>query len=180
LLATIKSRCIRIRFEAPTRAQCEEVLAGHGLAPAQANALARLAEGAPGIALALARSGASVIVATLARVARGERSAQAAARDLWELEGEFAGKTEAARDRARARVVLELAQRLVRDARRTALGGEPEALGLGEEAQALAARLDQRELGRRVLALATIRSDVERNLGAASVLERGLLVLAGG
>jgi DNA polymerase-3 subunit delta' len=165
LLATIKSRCIRIRFDAPTHAQCVEVLLRAGLAGEEARVLARLADGAPGVALALARSGAPAIVACVARVARGERPPQAAAQELWELEGEFPGRTEAARDRARARVALDCTQRLVREALHAAVG------------VALGARLGERELVRRARALATIRADVDRNLGAASALERALLVL---
>jgi len=178
LLPTIRSRCIRIRFDAPTRAQCAEVLARAGLAPEEAGTLARLADGAPGVALALARSGAREMVACLARVARGERPPQAAAQELWELEGEFPGRTESARDRARARVALEFTQRLVRDALHASVGVAPEGLALGAEAPGLAARLGERELVRRARALAEIRADVDRNLGAASAVERALLVLA--
>jgi DNA polymerase-3 subunit delta' len=180
LLATIKSRCIRIRFDAPSQAQCAEVLARAGLEPLAALELARLADGAPGVALALAHSGAREIVACVVRVARGERPPQAAAQELWELEGEFAGRTEAARDRARARVVLDVTQRLVREALHAAVGVAPGGLALGEEAATLGARLGQRELARRARALATIRADVDRNLGAASAVERALLVLAAG
>lgn len=178
LLATIRSRCIRIRFDAPSRAQCEEVLRGHGHEPEAARTLARLADGAPGLALTLARTGAREVLAALAGVALGRRAPQAAAQELWELEGEFHGRTEGARDRARARAAVELVQGLVRDALRVAVGVDPEGLPLGEESRALAARVGERELARRARALAEVRADIDRNLNASGALERALLVLA--
>jgi len=178
LLATIRSRCIRIRFEAPGRAACETVLRAAGHDPEAARALARLADGAPGVALELARGGARAVLEALAGVAGGRRAPQAAAQELWEIEGEFHGRTDSAKDRARARAALELVQGLVRDALRLAVGGEAEELPLGEEARPLALRLDERELVRRSRDLARIRADIDHNLSSSGAVERALLVLA--
>lgn len=178
LLATIRSRCIRIRFDAPAREPCEAVLRAAGQSSEAAHALARMADGAPGVALELARTGAREALQALAGVVAGRRAPQAAAEDLWELEGEFHGRTEGAKDRARARAAVELVQGLVRDALRLSVGVEAERLPLGEEARPLAARLGERELARRLRALARIRVDIDRNLNASGAVERALLVVA--
>jgi len=180
LLPTIRSRCIRIRFDPPGRASCEEVLRSHGHDAETASNLARLADGAPGRAVQLARSGAREALVVLAPVAAGRRAPQAAAQELWEVEGEFPGRTDGARDRARARAALELVQELVRAALHLAVGADEAQLSLGPEARGLAARLGERELARRARALAEIRADIERNLSPSGALERALLVLAAG
>ena len=179
LLATIRSRCIRIRFDAPAREPCEEVLRAAGQEPESARVFARLADGAPGVALELARTGAREALRTLSGVAAGKRAPQAAAEELWEIEGEFPGRTEGAKDRARARAAVELVQGLVGDALRLSVGVEAERLPLGEEARELAARLGERELARRLRTLARIRADIDRNLNAPGTVGRALLVLAG-
>lgn len=180
LLATIKSRCIRIRFASLAPAQCAAVLRASGLDEVEALELARLSEGSPGVALALAQSGAREILARLVDVALGRRGPSAAADELWELEGEFTGKTESARDRERCRVVLDLAVALARDAGRAAGGLPPEALAHGEAAAALAERAGAEGLARRILSLAEARADVEHNLAPGTLLDRALGVLAHG
>jgi DNA polymerase III subunit delta' len=180
LLATIKSRCIRIRFEALSRAQCEQVLAARGLEAHEAGELARLAEGSPGLALAMAQNGSRAIRARLVAAALGEASPLDVAEELWEVEGEFAGKTSGAEDRERGRVVLDLAQALVRDAWRARAGVPAADLANGDVAVALARRADERELARRGEFLAQARVDVDQNLAPGPLLERALLVLADG
>jgi len=180
LLPTIKSRCIRIRFSAPSRADCEAVLAEAGLAAAEAQRLARLAEGSPGQALVLARTEAPAALDILGRVGLGRLSPLDAAAELFELEGEFPGKTQGAQDRERCRALLDLALALVRDAWRAAAGVPHERLALGETAAALAAHLGAEALERRGVRLAAARVDVEQNLSPAPLLERALLDLAEG
>lgn len=180
MLPTIKSRCIRIRFGSPTRAQCEAVLAAAGLDPAEASTLSRLAEGSPGRALAMAQNGSRAALEILGAVALGRQSPQDAGPELWELEGEFTGKTESARDRERCRALLELAQALVRDAWRARCGVDRATLANGELAGLLAARLDERELMRLGERLAAARVDVEQNLSPGPLLERALFGLAEG
>jgi DNA polymerase-3 subunit delta' len=180
LLATIKSRCIRIRFQPLAHAACEEVLRTSGLDAQEAGALARLGEGSPGRALDLARSSAPAILARLAEVALGRSAPSAAAAELWELDGEFSGKSESAMERERCRVVLDLAQALVRDAWRASAGVTSAELAHGDTAIALAGRVHAAELHRRGLALAEARADVDHNLAAGALIERGLAVLAFG
>jgi len=176
----VKSRCIRIRFDPLTPAQCEGVLQESGLEPAAARELARLAGGSPGQALAMARNGTREICARLAAVARGERDPLEVGAELWELEVELPGKTPAASERERARVVLELAQALLADAWRARAGVAPEQLAHGDVAAGLAEHASERELHARGEALLGARADVDRNLAPAAVLQRALLVLAEG
>lgn len=180
LLATIKSRCIRIRFEALSRARCEEALRAAGLEPAAAHELARLSDGSPGAALAMARNGTRALRERLVSVVRRERPALDVAAELQELEGDFPGKSPGARERERARVVLELCQALVRDAWRLRAGLAPEDLPHGDVARELAERFGERELARQGENLALARADVERNLAPVPLLERALLVLSDG
>jgi len=180
LLATIRSRCIRVRFTSLTPERCVEALLAAGIEAEAAKALARLAGGSPGKALAMAQNGAREICARLAAVARGERDPLAAAAELWELEGDFPGRTPGAKERERARVVLELAQGLLSDAWRASAGVPVERLAQGESAAALAARASERELRSRGESLLAARADIERNLAPEAVLQRVLLVLAEG
>lgn len=178
LLSTLKSRCIRIRFASLTREACEVVLRENGLSPGEARDMARISEGSPGTAMALARSGAATILERLGEVAAGRRSPFLAAAELWELEGEFPGKSEGAMQRERCRVVLDLVAKLLGDAQRAALGISEDALALGTPAGALGARVSLTELMHRARVLAEIRVDVEHNLAPTSLLERALGVLA--
>jgi len=113
-------------------------------------------------------------------VARGERDPLEVGAELWELEVELPGKTPAAAERERARVVLELAQLLLADAWRARAGVPPARLAHGEVAEGLARRASERELHARGEALLVARADVDRNLAPAAVLQRALLVLAEG
>jgi len=180
LRAPVKSRCIRIRFDPLTRAQCEEVLRASGLEPEAARELARLAEGSPGKALAMAHGGTREICARLAAVARGDREPLEVVAELWELEQDLPGKSPSAGERERARVVLELAQALLADAWRARVGVNPERLAHGESVAGLAERASESELFARGEALLVARADVERNLAPSAVLQRALLVLAEG
>jgi DNA polymerase-3 subunit delta' len=180
LLPTILSRCVRIRFDPLDAEECAAVLAAHGLASADARELARLAAGSPGRALAMARDGTREIRALLVAVASGARDPLAASGELWELEGELPGKTQTARERERARTVLDLAQALVSDALRLAAGRPADALAHGDVAGTRAARAGERDLAGRAVALLQVRADIERNLAPAALVERALLVLAQG
>lgn len=180
LLPTIKSRCIRIRFAPLAPEACIQVLLAAGLEPAAASELARLAEGSPGLALAMARNGTQDVRERLAAVVRRERAALDVAAELGELEGEFAGKSEGARERERVRAALELCQALVRDAWRLCAGVAADELASADVARVLAERFGARELARLGEFLTLARADVERNLAPASLLERALLALAEG
>ena len=180
LLPTVKSRCIRIRFEPLAPADCERILRESGLEAEAARQLARTSRGAPGLALAQERMLYRKLRDVLVAVASGERPPLDAAQEVWALPGEFAGSTPGALERERARVVAELALALLQDALRAHVGVPAERLAHGTAAAGLSASLGERELRRRIAALLTARSDVEHNLGPASILERVLLLLADG
>ena len=180
LLATIKSRCIRIRFAALAQEPCERILLAAGIEPEAARELARLSEGSPGQALAMAQNGTRELRDRLVAVVRRERFPLETATELWELEADFRGKSAAAGERERARVVLELAQALVRDAWRLKAGIAAAGLPHGADVGELAARFDAQELVRQGEWLALARVDVERNLAPVALLERALLLLAEG
>jgi len=179
LLPTIKSRCVRIRFEPLDAADCAEVLARSGLTGAGAERLARWAEGSPGRALALAARQAETIRDRIAAVLGGEAAPWVAARELFELEGAFEGKTPAARARDRARVILDLALAVVRDRLRAAAGAPLEALPHGDLAADAAGsgRRAPQAQARILERLLVTRGDIERNLSPDAVVERALLVL---
>lgn len=178
LLPTIRSRCVRVGFDALGPDDCRAVLATEGMEEARAKRLARWSGGSPGRALALAAGGAEAIRAILAEVGRGELAAAAATREIWEVEGKFPGKTPAASSRARARVALDLLLAVVADLRRLGAGLEPDELPHGDLAAELAAREPRSDLdlGGRLAALVEIRGDVERNLLPELLVERALLV----
>jgi DNA polymerase-3 subunit delta' len=180
LLSTLKSRCIRLRFAPLGSDDCARVLLAAGLEEDVARELARMADGSPGVALAMAVNGTRELHAALVALARGERDAPAVAADVWALEAEFAGKSDNAQARERVRVALDLAQLLARDALRHASGVPADALAFADGASVLARRLGGAQLVRLGLELARARADVERNLTPAAVLERALLALGYG
>jgi DNA polymerase-3 subunit delta' len=180
LLPTILSRCVRIRFDPLSRAQCEQVLRAEGVPEEAARRLARIAEGSPGRAQELARNGTLAVLEGISAAARGLRPALEVAAELWEIEGEFTGRTEGMRARERARAILDAVLALARDAWRLAAGAREDDLALGPLARPVAERSTAHELARRGRFLAAARADVERNLQPTHLVERALLVLAEG
>jgi len=180
LLTTIRSRCVRIRFQPLSVPECEAVLVAGGLEAQRARDLARVAGGSPGLALELERRSLLEMCAALLAVALGERSPLEVAPELWELPGEFPGGTPTARERERARSIVDLTLMLLADARRLAAGAPPERLAHGPEVAALAARLGENELRRRTWRLFEVRADIERNLTPGALIDRVLLLLAAG
>jgi DNA polymerase-3 subunit delta' len=180
LLSTLKSRCVRLRLRSPDLETCRAILEQQGLEPAEARALARLARGSPGLALAARGRNLLALRALLMGLLAGQRAALATAAELWELEGDFPGGTENARDRERLRSVLELSLELLLDCLRARAGRPPAGLAHGELVPEILGRLDERGLESRVGALLEARADVERNLNPAMLLERSLLVLEEG
>jgi DNA polymerase-3 subunit delta' len=178
LLPTTLSRCVRVPFGALAPGEVRALLARGGIAGAQADELARWARGSPGRALRLARENAARQLEIGCAVARGELALGAALEELAGLEGEFAGKTDAAELRTRARSFLDLVLELLLDAERAAAGCERAGLAHGERAAELAAApAALRE--RRLADVLAARQDVERNLAGDGLLERGLRALCG-
>lgn len=177
LLDTILSRCVRVRTDPLSSQDGRAVLRENGLEDERAARLTRWAEGAPGRALSYAERGAEEAVGLLAEALAGDRDALASAALLAEIKGRFTGGTPSAKARDRARLVLDFAVSLARDAVRIELAGaDPEDLPFGPEAAAARAKAGWT---RRLEQLLVCRADVERNVGPDGLFERALLVLAG-
>lgn len=183
LLPTIKSRCVRLRFDSLGAADCAAILAREGLPEQGALRLARWAEGSPGRALELAARQAESMREKIAAVLGGQAAPWIAGRELFELEGAFAGKTAPARARDRGRLILDLMLAVVRDRIRADAGVPPDELphgdlieGVVSSSPGAAGTRAQAETLERLLAA---RADIDRNLAPDAVVERALLVLAG-
>ena len=177
LLDTILSRCVRVRCAPLSDEDGRAVLTEEGLEPERAERLTRWCEGSPGRALDHAARGAEAAVAVLVDVLGGGRDPLDAARALAGLEGRFRGATPSAKARDRARLVLDLAIGLARDAHRIERAGvAADTLPFGPE---LAARRAGTDWGGRLEALLACRASVDRNVGPDGLFERALLVFAG-
>lgn len=180
LLPTIRSRCVQVQFEGLDAAAVHAVLAERGIAAPRAERLARWSRGSPGVALLRSAQCALEMRELLEIVQTGEAPPLIAARALWELEGEFDGKTAKAQERARARAFLDLALDVLSDVERAANGATPEGLAHGD----IAARADfacvaSPILRRRALELLLgLRRDIEANLDPPTLTDRAFLALA--
>jgi len=177
LLATVHSRCVRVRFGAPAAEIASALLAREGVPSADIGPCVRWARGAPGEALRLARRAATPMRALLGAVASGELAVHQALAAYAELEGDFAGRTPSAGERVRARAFLDLALEVLADVRRARAGLDPAALAHGDLTAAGWARAG----GRAEAALEEClraRQDVDLNLAPEAAVERVLLALA--
>jgi DNA polymerase-3 subunit delta' len=176
LLPTVRSRLVPVRFAPLPDAALRAVRARAGVPPAQLAPLARWGRGAPGRALLLLAQGAPALRPVLARVLSGELDPLAGAGEALEVEGEFPGKTPAARSRARARAVLDLALEVLADLQRARAGADAAGLAHGDLVPAAAARPDV-ELEAALERALEARQDVDLNLDPALAVERALLAL---
>ncbi|MDA0948150.1 MAG: hypothetical protein O2799_06500, partial [Planctomycetota bacterium] len=108
----------------------------------------------------------------LGQALRGSGDAPGLVKALLEVEGEFPGRTDRARDRERVRLWLDLGLELVRDLQRLAAGILPEELVHGERLPGSAPA--PAALARLLEAWLEARADLDLNLNPASVLERVL------
>lgn len=177
LLPTLRSRCVPVRLEPLGTQAVETALAGAGGAPESARRVARWSAGSPGRALELAARAAPELRDVLEAVWRGELSPLAAAGRVWELEGEFRGRTPSARQRDRARALLDLALDLVSDGVRAEAGAAPTTLAHGDLFEDGTA-LDPARLRAGLDGLLAARADLELNLDAQGLVDTGLLAVA--
>ncbi len=178
LLPTIRSRCVRIRFEPLSNAECVQVLTEEGLALDEAEELARWARGSPGRALSLRARNVRELRGLFLSALFGERPPFELAQAIDELDGDFEGATEGARERDRARTAIELSQALLLDLLRAGNGLDPLELAHGDAARRAAeGGSDSRGIERALARLLALRADVDRNLQPGALVERALLVL---
>ena len=172
LLETIRSRCMVVRFDSLSAADCSTVLRG---STATGDDILRWAQGSPGRALDLVAQSAPVMRAILADVLRGSCDPFAASTQLQECPGEFHGKTPTAKVRTRTRAALDLLLAVLADGIRYVQGAPLETLVHNDLAPlALGQRLAWERALERVVAL---RGEVELNLTPEGLLDRALLAL---
>lgn len=179
LLPTVRSRLVSAPLRPLAPETVSQVLLEHGVEAERGARLARWSKGSVGGSLALLRQGAEEVLPRLAAVLAGNRRPLAAAAEVFALKGEFAGRTELARDRARARAALDLALGLARDQARSDLGLDPDRLALGEFVLPGAGQRARRVLASGVVReLVDARAAVDGNVSPGPVLGQALTVLA--
>ena len=177
LLDTVKSRVVPIAFERLADADAAAVLTASGIDGREAEALARWSAGSPGVALRLAARGATQLREILLGVARGETHPARASAAVWEVEGDYPGKTAPAQRRLRAETFLDVGLELWLDLERRLAGAAPDSLPHGDLLQGLPpSPAPARE--RRLEAWLTARQDVGLNLSPEALIDRALAAAA--
>lgn len=176
LLPTVRSRCVLVRLEPPPEREGIALLERRGLERGQAERLLRWSRGAPGKALALRARGAEAFRPLLASLIEGKVPALQTARAVWEVEGEFQGRTPAAKARDQARTFLELALDAVGDLLRSAEGVPAADLPHGDLAPA-AREWSAARLRSALDELLGARGDLDRNLDPQALVDLALLAL---
>jgi len=130
LLPTVRSRVVRVPLAPLERTASRAVIDRLGeegaiAAGVDVDALAALAEGAPGLAVEAAREGLVPLRGHLVDVLTGRTRAYAALEAIWKVEGEYRARTQRMRDGERVRVAARLAGGLLLDAQRVAEGVAP-------------------------------------------------------
>ncbi|MEM6568016.1 MAG: hypothetical protein AAF957_06375 [Planctomycetota bacterium] len=184
LLRTVRSRVVRVSCEALDAAACADVTArALGLDPADEDdaerlgALVRASGGSPGIAALLDARAALPIAGLVGAALAGDRSASEVASELWDLDGDYPGRTPFVRRRSRAEAILDLGLEVLTDVERCASGIDPAGLRHGGIAGRIASSdaLGVTARRRRVAdAWLTARADLELNLSPEGLVDRAL------
>jgi hypothetical protein len=188
LLQTVRSRVVTERFAPLDPRTCAEVLftaGGFDRSNAEdvaaVDVLGRLAGGAPGAALELHARSAPRIAELLGDAFAGARPAGEVAAELWDLDGDFPGKSAFVRRRVRAETILDLGLEVLVDVERRIAGLPPEGLRHGEVAERLAGdrrfvrEADRRRMGESWL---SAREDLHLNLSPEGLVDRALAAAA--
>lgn len=181
LLATVRSRVVPLRFDSLDAETCDEILWRDG--PFRFDSddelvarLTKLGGGSPGRALRLFARGVPAMEDLLAAAFCGRRTNADVARELFEVEGEFPGKTPAAERRTLALTAIDLGLEILTDVERVAAGRDASALAHGDVASAaLNGPLENTYLRRRIgRAWLAAREDLGLNLLPEALIERAL------
>jgi len=176
LLATVRSRLMRVDFGALEPAALATLLAEEpsvaDLDDTAYTRLVRLAAGSPGRALRLARRRVPAMRALFDEALAGRIGPSAAARALWELDGDFSARTEAAERRLCAETFLDLGLEVLRDLERRRAGLAADELVHGDAPEP--ARNGEATRRGRMDAWIAARQDVQRNLGPEALVDRAL------
>jgi DNA polymerase-3 subunit delta' len=185
LLATVRSRVVPVKFGGVAGPQCEEILRGHKVfakgTPEDAATiqnLVRMSGGSPGLALRLHSLRAPAMQELIGSALDGSRSASDVAAELFDLKGDFSGKTAAAQRRTRARIALDVGMELLTDLERAIAGLDPSQLPHGAVAGPLAAsgRFSDGAARRRIAETwLKAREDLGLNLSPEGLIDRALL-----
>lgn len=184
LLATVRSRVVPVRFAPLAPEICEEILwrdgpFTRGEDEAMVAQLTRLAGGSPGLALRHHTRGVASMQELLGAAFSGERSASEVAVELFDIDGDFPGKTPSAQRRTRARTILDLGLELLTDVERVAAGVPSGGLPHGDIAERAQARLAGQWKRRSVArAWLSAREDLGLNLSPEALVERALTTVA--
>lgn len=187
LLATVRSRVVEVRLAGLDRQTCEAVLFDVGgferTDPAQVDDVAelvRLSGGSPGVALELAARRAPELAQLLAAALGGERKPHDVAAELWDMDGDFQGKTAFVRRRVRAETILDLGLGILADAERCMAGVDAASLRHGTVAEPLAGSDGfASDSARRRMGAAWLeaREDLRLNLSPEGLVDRALASL---
>ncbi len=189
MLETIASRTVGVDLEPLSLSQTEHVLEGlastcESLTDGETRqVLARMAQGAPGKAVALARNAGVAMRTVLLDVLIGVLNPAEAAEGVWELDGEFSGGTPAAVRRSRVTATIDLGLELLLDQVRLDAGVAAAELAHGDVLESMGSGPSRMSSGPRfenaIEGLLGGRQDLALNLGAETVLETALRSLGG-
>ena len=184
LLLTVRSRVIRVRFDPlPPGACADVIIESLGLDrsdpddAAHLDDLVRISGGAPGTALTLDERSALTMEALVGAAISGARPASEVATELWDLDGDFPGKTPFVRRRTRAETILDLGLEVLVDVERCVAGAAADTLRHGALAAELAthAHICSASVRRRVgEAWLSAREDLHLNLSPEGLVDRAL------
>lgn len=185
LLATVRSRVVPVKFGGVSAPQCEEILrrqkafaSGTPEDAAAIQKLVRMSGGSPGLALRLHGLSAPAMQELIGSALAGSRSASEVAMELFDLKGQFSGKTAAAQRRTRARIALDIGMELLTDLERALAGMDVAELPHGSVAGPLAesGRFSNGAARRRISATwLKAREDLGLNLSPEGLVDRALL-----
>lgn len=184
LLPTVRSRLVQVRMEGLDEAAARTVFdglvrAGRLADDVRGEALLAISANAPGLALEALEQGLIPIRNELVAVLTGRNRPTPALETLWQIEGEFPGRTARMKSVERVRAVSRLVGSLLIDLRRLRAGESKLQHGdLAAQLAPVAERATDGDLIAAVRAAADAVQDTERHLDPAGALERLVRALA--